>query len=382
VSISAAIVSSELAPVPRWEGAEEEAYLRSAVPGVLCGRPAVAHIVSLAEDVWEIAVEDGRKLVAKRQIFGFLVSGGSFDLLDVEKKVLGILREDGCPVPRALGCDRAAQIIYLEHVGDRTLDDLVQEGAGGSPWSDARQAIVGLQAIDQSCRRHREELLPLVAGAVSEGALQAAWQSARRQARVGLTGLQRHLDGQAPTSRCYEALEEMGSWLASRPAALGSTDYNARNLVVDSGSGKLSFIEFAKIGWDWTERRLVQYTTSLGSGREDGFMRSLLDAGGAAFYQEHSGKRDGARALDYHRIFFLLNGAAMLCRALETPSKTPGAHLLSLWKNPQQRLTQFTSDLAAALSADSVAAEFRAELEAAIPPGRSGRAPGKTGDMP
>ena len=53
---------------------EEEEYLRSQVPGMLCGRPAVRRIASLAEDVWEIEVEDGRKLVAKHQIFGFLAS--------------------------------------------------------------------------------------------------------------------------------------------------------------------------------------------------------------------------------------------------------------------------------------------------------------------
>ncbi|HIM55577.1 MAG TPA: hypothetical protein EYM39_02635 [Candidatus Latescibacteria bacterium] len=373
MSPSTGIETEELEHVAAWE--REEEFLRSEVPGLLCGRPAVRRIAALAEDVWEIEVEDGRKLVAKQQVFGFLVSGGPLDLLEVEEKVLGILRQDGCPVPRVLGCDRAAQIIYLEHVGDRTLDDVVQEGAGEVPSSYIRQAIVGLQAIDRNFSQHQAELGPLVSEAVGESALQAAWHTARQQAREGLAALHRHLDGETPRRRCDQALEEMGTWLATRSPVLGSSDYNARNLVVDVGCGKLSFIEFAKIGWDWTERRLVQYTTSMGSGREDGCMRRLLDAGGAAFYQEHSGRRDGARALDYHQIFFLLNGVAMLCNALEAPAKAPGARLLSLWKNPQQRLTQFASHLAGRLSADALATEFRAGFRAAIP------TPDKTGDI-
>ena len=95
-------------------------------------------------------------------------------------------------------------------------------------------------------------------------------------------------------------------------------------------------------------------------------MRSLLDEEGATFYEEHSGRRDGARALDYHQIFFLLNGAAKLGSALEAPAAS-GARLLSLWKNPQRRLRQFASHLTRGLSADALATEFRAGLGPVIP---------------
>ena len=74
MSPSTGIGTEELEHVAAWE--REEEFLRSEVPGLLCGRPAVRRIAALAEDVWEIEVEDGRKLVAKQQIFGFLVSGG------------------------------------------------------------------------------------------------------------------------------------------------------------------------------------------------------------------------------------------------------------------------------------------------------------------
>ena len=346
---------------------EPEEYLRRKVPDMPCGGAAVRRSMQLAEDVWEIEFEEGRRLVAKHQAFGFLSSGLAHDLLDVEEKLLGLLHQNGCPVPRALGCDRAAQIIFLEHVGDRTLDDVLQEDAGVPPFSYARQAIIGLQAIALSCCQQQAELEPLVADAVNKDALQAAWNKARQRAHEGLEALHRHLGWASPAARAGALLEEMGLWLASRPPVLGSTDYNARNLILDEGSGKLSFIEFAKIGWDWTERRLVQYTTSMGSGRESGCMRSLLDARSANLYQECSEGGGGARALDYHHIFFLLNGAALLCSALERSEAAPAAPLLALWKNPAQRLAQFASHLADGLSTDPLAREFRAEFEISVP---------------
>ena len=340
-----------------------EEYLQREAPRLLDGQPAARRVDVLAEDVWEIEFADGRKLVAKQQVLGFLARRPSQDLLAVEEKVLGLLIQDGCPVPRHLGSDRAEQFIFLEHVGERTLDDLVQEDGGASSPAYVRRAIVGLDAIDHSCSRHQKILEPLVPDAVNKQALQVSWQAAGQRAKEGLEALHRHRGDGSPSAGTCEELGKMGSWLASRPPLLGSTDYNARNLVVDKSTGDLHFIEFAKIGYDWTERRLVQYTSSLGSGRDDGCLFGLLDAGSAGFYQEHSGRPDGARALDYHHIYFLLNGAALLCRALEAPAADPGARLLSLWRNPERRLFQFAAHLSRELSADPLARSFRSGLK-------------------
>ena len=156
-------------------------------------------------------------------------------------------------------------------------------------------------------------------------------------------------------------LEAMHGWLAARPAALGSVDYNARNAVVEPGGTRVYFLEFAKIGWDWTERRLTQYTSSMGSGRQDGRMCSLLDAPAARLYAEASGHSDGARALDYHRIFFLLNSAALLCATLDGEPHVQA--LRQHWKRPHARLRQCATMLAQGLSTDPSATEFRSRLQ-------------------
>ena len=88
-----------------------------------------------------------------------------------------------------------------------------------------------------------------------------------------------------------------------------------------------------------------------------GSMRSLLDAPAARLYAEESRRSDGARALDYHRIFFLLNSASLLCASLDGEP-----HALALrrhWKRPHERLRQCAAMLAQGLSTDSSASRVQ-----------------------
>lgn len=339
---------------------EMEAYLRACVPELLPGRPAVCAIAPYTDDVWRIDTDDGRRLVVKHQLFGLLTRGRDYDLLTVEREVLGLLRSEGCAVPEVLGIDEEAQCIFLQWVGDTTLDEAIQAGDGVA----LRQAIEGLCAIERVCTRHVDVLAARVVPMAGTNELKMAWADAGRRAVDGVEKLSRRLGGAGAVAGVVPLLEDMHRWLAAREPALGSTDYNARNAVIGPDGTGVHFLEFAKIGWDWTERRLVQYTTSMGSGREDGRMRSLLDSGAAHFYAEVSGRADGARALDYHNIFFLLNGAALLCAALDGEPRL--AALLARWKRPEKRLRQLADLLVRGLSADLCATEFRARLNAGV----------------
>ncbi len=336
------------------DSAATAAYVRA-------GHPPVRAIAPLAEGVWRVVDADGRKVVVKHQLFGRLTQGTAYDLLEVERDVLGILHRAGCPVPTALGIDREAHCIFLQWVGDRTLDDAIQDGDRAATM----QAIRGLCAIERTCAQRADQLAPRVVPSANRAALTAAWDEAGERAHVGIEQLCRRL--QRPLDAGLRSLlETMHDWLAARPASLGSVDYNARNAIVEPEGTRVYFLEFAKIGWDWTERRLTQYTSSMGSGRQDGRMRSLLDASAASLYAEASGRSDGARALDYHRVFFLLNSAALLCAALDGEP-----HALALrqhWKRPLARLRQCAAMLAQGLSTDSSAAEFRSRLQFCISP--------------
>ena len=327
---------------------------------VRAGHSPVRAITPLAEGVWRIENADGRKVVVKHQLFGRLTQGTAYNLLEVERDVLGFLHAAGCPVPAVLGIDPDAHCIFLQWVGDRTLDDAIQDGDRAATM----QAIRGLCAIERAFSQ-RTDLEPRVVPSANRAALDAAWDEAGARAHAGIeqlcSRLQRPLD-----AGIQPLLDAMHGWLAVRPASLGSIDYNARNAVVEPKGTRVYFLEFAKIGWDWTERRLTQYTSSMGSGRQDGRMRSLLDASAARLYAEASGRNDGARALDYHRIFFLLNSAALLGASLDGEP-----HALALrqhWKRPHARLRQCATMLAEGLSTDSSAAEFRSRLQFCLSP--------------
>ena len=53
-----------------------------------------------------------------------------------------------------------------------------------------------------------------------------------------------------------DAWDLFATRLQSAPTTLGSLDNNARNIVIQENSP--FFIDFASIGWNWQEMRLVQ----------------------------------------------------------------------------------------------------------------------------
>ena len=159
--------------------------------------------------------------------------------------------------------------------------------------------------------------------------LLSLWRVVTERAKWGAYALCNHLGLPSPTKKIITELDVICNDLALQDPRLGCSDFNARNIIIGDKESPY-FIEFAKLNWDWTERRLVQYTTSMGSGRDDGRMRSVLREEVALYYAEISGRSDGARALDYHQIFFLLNGVAMLCSAFEGGPRA--AALLARWQ--------------------------------------------------
>lgn len=322
---------------------QAEEYLRAQLPHLIPGA-VIASVEPLAAEVWQVALANGRLLVAKHQLFGFLTQGRPYDLLAVETEVLALLGQAGCPVPQILASDPRTQFIFFEHCGDQTLEETHHPAY-------LPQVIAGWCRIEQVLHQHQDRLLLLVAPQAQPSCLQEAWTQATARALQGLEWLAGQCSTTPLLPSARQALQGICAFLAARAPSLGTIDYNPRNIVVDRVRGQVCFIEFAKIGWDWTERRLVQYTNTIKSG-----FGSLLDQDQV---ERYAGQVDGegARALAYHHLVFWLNAAAMLGQALDAPEEH--AALGQAWAPLAPRLAQLVHCLRRPLGADPWADTIR-----------------------
>lgn len=314
------------------------AYLRQRVEALPGGGP-VQRVEAVADEVWRIHLQDGRCVIAKHHIYGALTRGTPYDLLQVEKKLLQIL--SGRRVPRWLGGDEEGQLAFYVDCGAATLDDVWQGGDTALIASLTEEVCAELVAIEANLKEHEPDLVACVMPAATPEALKRQWEAAGEAARTGLGYM---LGREDPAA--LQALDEVLGWLGGRRPYLGAIDYNARNIAVDA-VGRIAFLEWAKLGWDWTERRCLQYTTSMGAGRADGTWVCPLDAAATAHYARWRGG-DAAAALDGHHLVFHLNAVAMLGTALEEGD----AALLQRWARPRKRLGQLRRGLGLKLSGD------------------------------
>ena len=104
----------------------------------------------LAAGVWRLDLDGGRRAVAKRQPFAGLTRGRADDLLAVEQRVLALLGERKCPVPRVLGSDPSAGLIFFEHVGDETLDDAARSSGPGRLQRLRERLVSGFLRLEQA----------------------------------------------------------------------------------------------------------------------------------------------------------------------------------------------------------------------------------------
>ena len=114
---------------------------------------------------------------------------------------------------------------------------------------------------------------------------------------------------------------------------MGALDYNARNLLIlpnrlpSRAPGRVAYIDFSSIGWDWTERRLVHYLYALGAGRPDGrFVNALTRE---ALEAERGRLFFDTNALEAHLFAFQCLIAERLLRAGVPDSDAPASDPVS-----------------------------------------------------
>ena len=319
----------------QWDQ-QVRARLAASVADLVPGSPAVEAINLWVEDVWFVDLVGGGRVVAKHQFYGVVTRGDSYDLLQVEFDTLRYLRARGCAVPVTFGIDPGAQIILLEFVGYQTFADIlttrVESGTRQRLGHRVLRELAHIEA--QLTDAEFEGPARVIPGASIED-LTSRWSAVGARAQEGLRCLwHRHCQDVPPTT-LTEAVASLWRRLGARNPSLGVTDYQPANIVVDEQHRRITFLELSKLGWDWTERRAVQYTTSV-----DGTGISLLDPDVVA------GAPIDAGALDGHHLLFqlllarriLTNGdgdTTCITRALVTPlSGDPVALAIRLGLQP------------------------------------------------
>lgn len=307
---------------------------------------SIAKIEPLSETrahaVWKVTT-DRSVFAVKHHIFASLTRGKPYHLLTVEQKVTNHLLASGVSVPRIIATDH--DIVIYEWCGDHTLDDICQT-ADPRPFSQS--VINTLCALEKAFYKHGSKFTPHIAPGCSADDLREQWHNTIQALTETLPALVR--DPNAPD--LLSTWEILTTELTYAPPALGPTDYNARNIACPNPE-TATVLELAKIGYDWPERRLIQYTTSLGAHKPRSRVIGLLTPSLVRHYAHFASKLYSTPPetilfrLDAHHLIYHLF-AAHIC--LTTPP----------WQNIKTRLAQHKNHISQPLSDHPLTNKFRA----------------------
>ena len=295
-----------------------------------------------AHTVWKVTT-DRSVFAVKHHLFAPLTRGKPYHLLAVEQKVTNHLLASGVSVPRIITTDH--DMVIYEWCGNHTLDDICQT-VDPSPFMHS--VINTLCALEKAFYNHSAKFIPHIAPGCSADDLREQWHNATQSLTETLPSLVRDPN----TPDLLPAWETIVNELIHAPPALGPTDYNARNIACPNPE-TATVLELAKIGYDWPERRLIQYTTSLGAHKPHGRIIGLLTPVLAQYYAHLASQLYSTPAetilfrLDAHHLIYHLF-AAHIC--LTTPH----------WQNIKTRIAQHKSQISQPLSDHPLINKFRA----------------------
>ena len=313
---------------------------------------------------------DTRKYLLKQYDIKTAVVDAGYTPCQIETDVLSILHHNRCSVPQVVWSSAELHALLLEWRGEHTLDALAQNHE--KPHADIKpllQTILRELCEIESCfARRAERFAPYVFHFEAHQNLKSLLERG-----VKVIGYLSHL-GEKPMSAAQaDALIETWNALAVRlqlsPTALGGLDNNARNIVIADETP--TFIDFASIGWNWQEMRLVQLLNSIGAflsaPYENANFVSLLDrelintyAEWVCAHRENCSPEEIAARVDAHHLLFYLSAIDQLLQALAQPEASESGMLLDAWGDTRSRFqSALTHIIDADLSDDTDTAKIR-----------------------
>ena len=331
-------------------------------PNRLCVTP-IKHGSVERNNLWRVIV-DGQSYLLKQHYITRPIGDSAFTPFEVESFALSTLREAGCRVPQIVWQSKRDFCLLLEWCGESTLDDAAQT----TPLGSLKETIIGALGefcqIEKSFADRHADFAPYVYPLDYPTYLRQAMGDMLDRGRKTM-GYLAWSCGESLSSDFDELWSDFSQALQKNSVTLGVLDYNARNIVIDAGES--TFVDFGSVGWDWSERRIVQFFNSLGANREGGNYLNLLNrdsirayASQAITYRSGSSEEDIFTQLDCHNILFYLAVVHRLLEAIAQPTKERNRALLKAWGDTEARLSRALEILVnSELSDDSTARQIR-----------------------
>ena len=267
--------------------------------------------------------------------------------LQIEAAVLALLHDNGCQVPRLIWQSAHHHALLLEWCGEFTLDALAQHSEKSVQHLTPllHTILRELCEIEHCFTTHAARFAPYVFRFNAQTTLRDLLERSKK-----VVGYLSHLSDTPMSAAQTEVLTNAWHGFADRlqhaPMTLGNLDNNARNIVIRDASP--FFIDFASIGWNWQEMRLVQLLNSIGaflvSPSETGSFVSLLDrelvnsyVEWVSTHRETCPPAETAARVDSHHLLFYLSVIDQILRAVAAPEATENRILLEAWGDAQIR---------------------------------------------
>ncbi len=298
------------------------------------------------QNVHKIRIRE-KSYLLKQHDNGIPLTGSEFAPYQIENFVLSTLYKGGCLVPQIELESEKHKALILSWCGDETLDSLVQSQSNRNLNPILHTAMTELCQIEGFFEENSAQFKPYI----FQFDLKQDLHGLLRQGRKTI-GYLEHLSKVPPTSTQIVQLDEAWNSIAKRllnvQPTLGGLDYQAHNIVIDNQLPY--FIDFASIGWDWQERRLVQYFNSIGAYQESSNFISLLNSELVDTYtkwvtefREKCSVDDVTMRIDAHHVLFYLSVIHRILAAVAKPELHDSMILKEAWGNMQQRFKRAIS---------------------------------------
>lgn len=283
----------------------------------------------------------GKDYLLKQHDVSIDVTGTGFTPYQIENFALSTLYKGECRVPQIVWKSEEHKTLLLSWCGDETLDSCTQNRQGKNLMPLLHTILIEMCKIEGFIAKHSAQFKHYMFQFDLKKNLRQLLKQGRKI--IGYLG---HLSKTPPTTTQVQHLDDVWNSIANRllsvQPTLGGLDYQANNIVIDEQLPY--FIDFGSIGWDWQERRFVQYFNSIGAYQEGSNFISLLNrelvdkyAKWVSEHRENCSITDVVTWVDGHHLLFYLSIIQRILETVTNPEKSDNKILVEAWGDMKLR---------------------------------------------